>query len=254
MTTQIEKAKAFAALHKKGDPLVLYNIWDAASAIAVAKSGAKAVATGSASVAEAQGYLDAESIPIDFALRIAERIAASVEVPFTLDFEGGYTEDLDTLEANVTRVIAAGAVGINFEDQVIGASGLHDIDFQAERISAIRRAADRAGVPLWINARTDYFIQESDEEKHKGLMDAALEREEAYRKAGADSFFVPMLKDNDLIKRMCETCDLPVNVYKAPGVASNRELADLGAARISYGPTAHRILMAELAEHFSALS
>jgi len=254
MTTQIEKAKAFAALHKKGDPLVLYNIWDAASAIAVVGAGAKAVATGSASVAEAQGYADGQDMPLDFALRIAARIAASVDVPFTLDFEGGYADDLETLEANIAKVIEAGVIGINFEDQVIGTSGLHDIDFQAERISAIRRAADRAGVPLWINARTDYFIQENDEEKHTALMDAVFEREEAYRNAGANSFFVPMLKKNELIKRMCETCELPVNIYKAPGVASNTALADLGAARISYGPTAHRILMAELAEHFSALS
>lgn len=253
MTTQVEKAKTFAALHKKGDPVVLYNIWDAASAIAVAGAGAKAVATGSASVAEAQGYADGEDMPLDFAMRIAARIAASVEVPFTLDFEGGYTEDLETLEANTAKVIEAGAVGINFEDQIVGAGGLHDIDVQAERIKAIRRAADKAGVALWINARTDYFIQESDQDKHEGLMDAALEREEAYRKAGADSFFVPMLKKNELIKRMCEASELPVNIIKVPGVASVEELASLGVARVSFGPVPHRTLMAELADRFKAI-
>ena len=253
MTTQIDKAKAFAALHKKGDPVVLYNVWDAASAIAVAGAGAKAVATGSASVAEAQGYADGQDMPLDFALRIAARIAASVDVPFTLDFEGGYADDIDTLETNIAKVIETGAIGINFEDQVVGAGGLHDVETQAERIKAIRRAADKAGVPLWINARTDYFIQESDQDKHESLMDSVFEREEAYRKAGADSFFVPMLKKNDLIKRMCETCELPVNIIKVADVASVAELAELGVARVSYGPVPHRTLMAELADRFKAI-
>jgi 2-methylisocitrate lyase-like PEP mutase family enzyme len=253
MATQVDKAQQLAALHKKGEPVIFYNIWDAGSAKAVVAAGAKAVATGSASVAEAQGYEDGEDIPLDLVLRIAERIAGSVDVPFSLDFEGGYSTTPEGLEENIGKVIDAGVVGINFEDQVLATGGLYSIEEQAERIRAVRSAADAKGIPLWINARTDLFIQESDQEKHVGLMQAAFEREAAYREAGASSFFVPVLKKNDLIAQMCARCELPVNVIKIGGVDSVEELAKLGVARVSYGPVPYRALMADLTEKFRAL-
>ncbi len=90
--SQAEKAKEFAALHKKGEPVIIYNIWDAGTAQAVAKAGAKAVATGSASMAAAHGYSDGEQIPLSLVEIIASRIAESVDLPFSLDFEGGYAQ------------------------------------------------------------------------------------------------------------------------------------------------------------------
>ena len=87
--SQDEKAKYFAQLHELGNPCVLYNIWDAAGAQAVAKAGAKAIATGSWSVAAAHNFKDGEVIPLDLVERIAERICAAVEQPVTIDFESG---------------------------------------------------------------------------------------------------------------------------------------------------------------------
>ncbi|MBL4876559.1 MAG: isocitrate lyase/phosphoenolpyruvate mutase family protein, partial [Cohaesibacteraceae bacterium] len=108
--TQADKATLFQNLHVKGDPIVLYNIWDAGTARAVVKAGAKAVATGSASVAGAQGYPDGQDLPLELLLTIASRIAASVDVPFTVDFEGGYAVKPEGVAANVTKVIEAGAI------------------------------------------------------------------------------------------------------------------------------------------------
>src|SRR2546430_823030 len=83
-----EKAARFAELHVKGAPLLLYNAWDAGSAKSIVEAGAKAIATSSWSVAEAQGYRDGEAIPIDLAEQIIARIAATIDVPVTVDING----------------------------------------------------------------------------------------------------------------------------------------------------------------------
>lgn len=246
--TQVEKARRFGELHQPGRPLVLYNIWDAGGAKAVVEAGAQAVATGSWSVAAAQGYGDGEKIPLDFVLQIIERIAATVEVPATLDFEGGYAQTPEDLAANITRVIKAGAIGINFEDQVVGGQGLHPKEVQAARIAAARQAAETAGVPLFINARTDLFLKERDQDQHESLVPEAKDRAAAYAEAGASGFFVPGLAKADLIGDICGATNLPVNVMMKDGVPAIAELGSLGVARVSYGPGPYFTAMKDLAE------
>ena len=248
--TQAERARNFADLHVSGRPLVLYNIWDAGGAKAIAEAGAKAIATGSWSVAAAQGYGDGQAIPLDLVLRIALRIVETVDLPVTIDFEGAYAESPEEVAANVLRLIEAGAIGLNFEDQVVGGSGLHSTEAQAARISAIRQAATQAGVPFFINARTDLFLKEKDRGKHAELIAEATERAAAYAQAGASGFFVPGLVTPELIGRICEAVDLPVNVMMLSGAPSREELASLGVARISHGPGPYFTAMAALAQRF----
>lgn len=237
---QIDKANLFTSLHRKGNPLILFNIWDAGSARAVAEAGAKAIATGSWSVAAAQGYSDGEKLPLDFAIENIRRIAGAVDLPVTLDFEGGYAESPEDLRTNIGRVIDAGAVGINFEDQVVGGEYLYPIEKQAERIRAIRAAANESGVPLFINARTDVFIKTLPDPETEEQLDQALERAAAYAEAGASGLFAPGLRDAEMIGQLCERSSLPVNIFVIPRVPSNNELAALGVARISYGPGPYR--------------
>ena len=123
---QTDKAKRFAELHVKGRPLLLYNAWDAGSAKAILAAGAKAIATSSWSVAEAQGYRDGEAIPIALAEQIVGRIAATIDAPVTVDFEGGYSEDDGELAGNISRLLDLGVIGINFEDRVVKGSGLYE--------------------------------------------------------------------------------------------------------------------------------
>ena len=230
--SQTDKANVFKDLHVSGTPLVLYNIWDAGSAAAVAKAGATAIATGSWSVAGAQGYPDGEAIPMDFLLQIAARIAATCDLPLSVDFEGGYAVDPEVLTANIRALIATGAVGLNFEDQIVGGNGLHAIDVQTPRLRAIRAAADAAGIPFFINARTDLFLKNKN--NHAALIDDALTRAAAYADAGASGFFVPGLTDPELIARITGATDLPVNIMiRGITVA---EAAKAGAARASFGP------------------
>ncbi|MGC3940554.1 isocitrate lyase/PEP mutase family protein [Roseobacter sp. EG26] len=233
--SQAEKAKHFAELHQRGNPLVLYNIWDAGGAKAVQEAGAAAVATGSWSMAAAHGYDDGESIPLDFVLRIVERICDSVNVPVTVDFEGGYATDPDEVAENVREVIRAGAVGINFEDRIVKGEGLHSISPQAARIRAIKAAAADESIPLVLNARTDLFLG-TDPASHEAHLAEAMERAAAYAEAGADCFFVPGLTDTAIISHVTANAGLPVNVMMMGELKSIKDVASAGVSRASYGP------------------
>jgi 2-methylisocitrate lyase-like PEP mutase family enzyme len=238
---QKELAVSLASLHVKGNPLVLYNAWDAGSAKAIRSGGSPVIATSSWAVAEAQGYGDGESIPFAVVEQIIARITASVDVPVSVDVEGGYSEDPDACAANVARLIDHGIVGINIEDRVVNGSGLHSIEAQCARIAAIRAMADSRGLPLFINARTDLFLGTGI--KPPEGMSEAKERAAAYARAGASGFFVPGLVDSSAIRELCSTVELPLNVMVMQGLASTPELASFGVARISYGPGAYLLAM-----------
>src|SRR4030095_6100896 len=158
MANQTELAETFAALHVNGDPLIIFNVWDAGTAVAAEEFGAKAIATGSYAVALANGFDDGEKLPLELALANLERIVVSVDLPISLDFEGGYASEAQQLGENIRLVIKAGAIGINFEDRIVKGEGLYGIDDQAARIRAIRKAADETSVPLFINARCDVVL------------------------------------------------------------------------------------------------
>jgi 2-methylisocitrate lyase-like PEP mutase family enzyme len=225
---QTKKAEEFAALHVKGAPVILYNAWDAGSAKAII--GAKAIATSSWSVAAALGYKDGEDLPLSLAEHVIKGIATTVNVPVTVDFEGGYSDDDQKLASNITKLLELGVIGINFEDRVVKGTGLYGIDRQAKRIAAIRRAAEQRGISFFINARTDVFLGNG------GDVEEALRRAHAYAAAGASCFFIPGVTDPALIQRIVEEVTLPVNVMVMDGVPSNDKLAKLGVSRVSYGP------------------
>lgn len=250
---QVEKARHFAELHVKGSPLVLYNVWDAGGAKAVASAGAPAIATGSWSVAAAHGFEDCENIPLGLVLSVVERIVASVNIPVTIDFEGGYAQTPREVGANVGRLIETGVAGLNFEDQVVGENGLYSASQQAARIAAIREKAEEAGIPLFINARTDQFLKADKPEAHEGFMDEAIGRAKAYRDAGASGFFAPGLVSEPLISRLCEASPLPVNIMVMEGTPPLPVLAQLGVARVSFGPLPFTQMMAILEERARAV-
>jgi 2-methylisocitrate lyase-like PEP mutase family enzyme len=244
---QSEKAARFAELHGKGGaPLLLYNAWDAGSAKAIAAAGAPAIATSSWSVAEAHGYRDGQDIPLEFAEHIVTRIAAAVDFPVSVDFEGGYSEDNGELAENAGRLIDSGVIGINFEDRVVQGTGLYDMERHASRILAIHTAAHQRSIDLFINARTDLFLGQGRDPAES--ITEAIERSKAYADAGASGFFIPGLQDEALIGQICEGVALPVNVMIMDGVPSIERLTELGVARISWGPISYLQAMTALEE------
>jgi 2-methylisocitrate lyase-like PEP mutase family enzyme len=252
MSDQAERARAFHALHVKGDPVVLYNCWDPGSAKIVALAGARAIATGSWPVAAAFGFADGEKIPLALALDNISRIAAAVDLPVTMDLEGGYGVAPETVAAAVAQAIAAGAVGFNFEDQIVGGEGLHGIEVQTRRIAAAAAAVKASGIPAFINARTDLFLKAKPGTHDAALLALAIERAKAYQQAGADGFFAPGLADAALIGQLTAATALPVNIIALASVPPRAELAELGVARISHGPVPYRKMAAWLEEQARA--
>ncbi len=165
-----------------------------------------------------------------------QRIIACVDLPVSIDCEGGYGHTPSHVQETVTKIITSGAVGINFEDQIIGSTGLYSCEDQCARIKAITRAAVSTSIPLFINARTDIFFKVAAVDHNERHLQEALSRASAYADSGADGFFVPGLKDEKLIERLCEQSPLPVNIMILSDGPSPKKLVELGVARISYGP------------------
>jgi 2-methylisocitrate lyase-like PEP mutase family enzyme len=232
--TQRTKAEAFRAMHDRSRILVLPNAWDAMSARVIEDAGARAIATTSAGVAFSVGYPDGEAIPRDEMISAIARIARVVTIPVSADIESGFAHDAREIAETVRRVIDAGAVGINLEDQVHdGTHSLYNLDVAIERVRAAREAADSAGIPLVINARTDVYLLGIGEPDTR--FDHAIRRANAYRKAGADCVFIPALSRRADIERIVPALDGPLNLITVPGIPTIPELERLGVARVSVG-------------------
>lgn len=235
MNHNIENATIFKSLHVRGNPLVLYNVWDAGSAQVVAEAGAKAIATGSWAVAAANGYQDGERFPLKMALHNLAQILDAVDLPVTIDLESGYGREPKRVADTVSRAIELGAVGLNLEDQIIDANSLYGINEQSMRIQAARRTADALGVPAFLNARTDVFMPAGPDLQIDLLVSDVLKRSKAYSDAGADGLFVPGLADETAIEKICTASSLPVNIMMSPNGPSRKRLSEQGVARISDG-------------------
>ncbi len=236
MSIQVEYADTLKRLHVKGSPLILFNAWDAGSALAIQDSGAKVIGTSSWAVAAAHGFGDGEILPFDLVLANLKRIIANVSIPVTIDVEGGYGKNPHEVQETILQIIEAGAAGINIEDQIIGANALYAVEDQCARIVAARKAAEQAAIPIFINARTDIFFQVDATQHNDTHVQEAIRRACSYAEAGASGFFAPGLRNLNYIKKLCASSPIPVNVMMQPHMPSPIELAAIGVSRISYGP------------------
>jgi 2-methylisocitrate lyase-like PEP mutase family enzyme len=248
MVSQRVQATLLNQLHIKGNPLILVNIWDAGSAKAMEAIGTKVIATGSWSVAASHGYDDGEKFPFDLVLANLRRIKESVKIPVTIDIEGGYGNNPAQVKDSVLKIIEHGAAGINIEDQNIAEGGLRPIEDQCLRLAAARDAADQTEIPLFINARTDIFLQNAPDQHNEADLEHAIRRSEAFAEAGASGLFVPGLSDPWLIETLCKRSTLPVNIMVTAITPPPPQLAELGVARISYGPLPFQQVMDRLKE------
>ncbi|MFF2075345.1 isocitrate lyase/phosphoenolpyruvate mutase family protein [Kitasatospora sp. NPDC058162] len=210
--------------------LVLPNAWDAGSAAVIASAGARAVATTSGGVSWSLGHGDGERLDRAAAVAAARRVVAAVDLPVTVDAEGGYGPLPADVAATVTELVGAGVAGVNLEDSTAVGGPLYPVAAQAERLRAARTAAAAAELPeLLVNARTDVFLF------GLGGLDDVLARAEAYAEAGADGLFVPGLLDLDALTELCRRSPLPVNAMAGPGGPTVAELAATGVRRVSVG-------------------
>jgi 2-methylisocitrate lyase-like PEP mutase family enzyme len=242
------RAEELRRLHTDPAILVLVNVWDAASARTVASlPGCRAIATASWAIAAAHGLADGEVIGREGMLEAVGCVARAVSLPVTADLEGGYGATPGDVGETVARAIAAGAVGCNLEDGVFDGEELRDAEDAAARVAAARERADREGVPVVINARTDVYLRGADDPE------AAILRGQAYARAGADCIFVPGVIDRETIRTLAAEIEAPVSVLARPGAPSVSELQELGVARVSFGPGPMGAALAALARTASDL-
>ncbi len=244
MPTQREKAEALRALHRPGDPLVLFNVWDAVSARIIEELGFPAIATTSAGIAWSEGYPDGERISRTEMLARVRRIAEAVDIPVTADCEAAYGTTIEDAVLTARDAIEAGAVGLNFEDMDIEREVALDVEQQADRVRAMKNAADELGVPLAINARTDAFLADLGDNDQWRLQES-IKRGNRYLEAGAYSVFVPGVSDEQLIATLVKEIAGPLNILAGAGSPPVARLAELGVARISVGGSAMGHMLAQ---------
>ena len=232
--TQQQYAEAFHGLHRKGDPLILFNAWDVATAKAIANTS-PAVATSSWAVASALGYADGEDVPLDMVTGLVSRMTAAVSVPISIDLEAGYGDTPEAAAESVAKILKAGAIGINIEDGLFGGKRqLVSPDQHAAKIKAVRNAAQKLGIRLFINARTDPFLLKFGSPDE--CLNEAAKRANAYADGGTDGIFVPGLTDLALIEKFVQLTRLPVNIMVTQGLPEIPDLARVGVRRVSLGP------------------
>ncbi|MEO6942116.1 MAG: isocitrate lyase/phosphoenolpyruvate mutase family protein [Terrimesophilobacter sp.] len=241
MNSLASQAELLRSLHVPGDPLVVFNVWDAVSARVVAATpGVKALATASHSISDAHGVSDGGGLGLDGAVEAARVVIDAVDLPVSVDFEKGYGGDAAGVERSVTRLIDVGAAGLNIEDSIHAArDGLFDIRTASERVAAARSAGDKAHVPIVINARVDTLIGGGD-------WPEARERSNAYLAAGADVIFMFGLDTEDKVKRAVDEIAGPLSVIAGATSIPLKRLAELGVCRVSFGGRPLALAMAHL--------
>jgi 2-methylisocitrate lyase-like PEP mutase family enzyme len=243
---QKSKALRFRGMHRGQRILLLPNAWDVVSARVFEEAGFGAIATTSAGVAFTLGYPDGQKIPREEMVAGVARIAKAVKVPVTADVEAGYGKRAEDAARTAREVIEAGAVGLNLEDGTEDPGHpLVDRSLQLEKIHAVREAAQKTGVLLVLNARTDVYLRAVGAPEKR--YDEAVLRLLAFRDAGADCVFVPGVRDPETIARIARDLKCPVNILAGPGSPSVPELERLGVARVSLGSAPIRATLALLA-------
>ncbi len=233
---QNQHASNFFQLHQQG-LLVLPNAWDAGSARIVQSAGAKAVATSSAAVAWAHGFADGHALPAELLLTTVRAIAAAIDVPLSVDIEGGYSDDPRAVAEFVQTVMAAGAVGINIED------GGQTPELLAAKIKSIRQ---HCGAGVFVNARTDVYLRNPVPPEQR--VAEVIRRGALYQAAGASGLFAPRLSLPAEISAVVAGTALPLNLMSAPDTPPAAQLQQLGVRRFTAGSSSaqalHGVLLA----------
>jgi 2-methylisocitrate lyase-like PEP mutase family enzyme len=227
------KFEEFVALHQTAEPVLIGNAWNVASAKAFEQQKFKAVGTSSAAVAASLGYEDGQQMSLNEYMFIIKRIAESVSVPFTVDFESGYGNSHEEICYNIRKLYALGVAGVNLEDSVVenGIRSIIEPELFAAKIRKITERLKAEHIQMFINIRSDSFLL--------GLPDAfedALKRINLYQETGVQGLFFPCVTKISDIERITAVSRLPVNVMCMPDLPGFEQLQQAGVKRISVGP------------------
>ncbi|MDY7559853.1 isocitrate lyase/phosphoenolpyruvate mutase family protein [Pseudomonas sp. 10B1] len=237
----IEKALTFQRCHRRGQPLIVPNPWDAGSAKVLAALGFEALATTSAGLAFSLGKRDAEgALSRDEVLENARRIVEATSLPVTADLENGFGDSPEEVAYTIHAAAKVGLVGGSIEDATGNLKHrIYDFNHAVERVAAGVEAARSLPFPFVFVARAENFICGRPD------LDDTLRRLIAFQEAGADVLFAPGLPDLETIRLVCAALEKPVNVLMSLGGSALTvdELAQAGVQRISLGSSLARAAM-----------
>ena len=240
----------FKDMHYQDKPLIVCNVWDAASAQAVEKAGFQVIGTSSGAISGSMGYEDGEVIRLSEMIRIVKNIALATNLPLTVDFESGYSADPTEIANNIQSLAEIGVAGINLEDSRGSASRtLLNADAYAENIKEVRKHLNSTSIEIFINARIDTYIM--------GVSDALVEtqrRIKLYEQAGVDGVFVPFVQSTDDIAALAETTNLPLNILPLPQFPDFDGLSKLGVRRISMADFPFKYISKAMESAFSEIA
>lgn len=228
---QVAKAEIFRTLHFGNEMLLLPNVWDVLTAKLMENMKFPAIATASAAISYSNGYADGENFPLSDLNVLLKRIVKAVNIPVTADIESGYATDLSALEKNLIQIISTGIAGVNIEDTNPKTKEIYSIEEQAERIKLIREVANRMGVPIFINAKTDVYLSKYVNEVDR--VHETIKRGVAYKMAGADGLYPIAITSSESISAIIHETKLPINILAFKDAPSLKILDNIGVARVS---------------------
>lgn len=206
------------------------NPWDVGSARALVGLGFKALATTSAGFAWATGKPD-HGVTLEDAIAHARTLAAAVDVPISVDFEGGFAVDPEEVAKNVALAAETGISGLSIEDSSHDAAQpLFEFRLAVDRMRAARRAIDGSGTGLVLTGRSEGFLVGRPD------LDETIRRLAAYAEAGADCLYAPGIRSMEHVAAIVKAvAPKPVNVLVGGDFATVAQLEALGVRRISVG-------------------
>lgn len=240
----------FAELHNQHQPLLIANVWDAASAVAAQKAGYQVLGTSSAAIASTLGYEDGQGMPFNELFYLVTRIRAVSNLPLSVDMEAGYGDSAEEITANLKRLAQIGVSGVNLEDSRIvnGVRQLDDASYFSRNLRAVCNVLRSENYNLFLNIRTDTYLL-----GHESALQETLLRGQSYKAAGADGLFVPCLTSEKDISLIAEATGLPLNIMCMPDLPSFGRLKLAGVSRISMGNFVHSAIQSKLTDVMHAI-
>jgi 2-methylisocitrate lyase-like PEP mutase family enzyme len=240
----------FTKLHQQANPLLIGNIWDVQSAKIFSAKKFQAIGTSSAAVANSFGYEDGEHVPFALIVQLAKRVVEVVDIPLSVDIEGGFGKNAMAVSENIEKLFDVGVVGINIEDSLPGVDrALKTTAVFVKMLDDIINQLTRKNIQVFINVRTDSFLL--------GIPNPLLEsiqRIKLYENLGVNGIFIPCIVDPDDIREVVASTHLPVNVMCMPDLPSFDELQQLGVKRISMGNSLHKLMQETHAHHLDLIT
>ncbi len=241
--------KLFKELHQQEKAFHLGNVWDVQSALLFQKAGFKAIGTSSAAIAASLGYEDGEDMPFEDLVWMVKKIHAKVNIPLSVDIEGGYSRDVGEIIKNIKVLHQIGVVGINIEDSVVnGKREILNTEIFSDTVSKVKSYLSENSMDIFLNIRTDSYLLGLEHPLKK-----TLERIKRYEESGVDGIFVPCIVDEEEIAQVVQSTSLPVNVLCMPNLPSFSVLTKLGVKRISSGHFIHNYISRNLEHSINAI-